>query len=89
MDRQYNRPGVYDKYVYRHYLARHGKDGIITHLTKPFNFGTHENIEFAGGMVEHEGDLLISLGIRDCKFALVRIGKQKLVEMLEPWENKL
>lgn len=83
LNRMLNRPGVYDKYEYRHYLARHDKNGIITHLTKPFNFGTHENIEFASGMVEHNDDFIISLGIRDCKFALCKISKDKLVNMLE------
>lgn len=83
LNRLLNRPGVYDKYVYRHYLARHGKDGIITHLTKPFNFGTHENIEFASGMVEHDNQFIISAGVRDCKFLIARISKDKLVNMLE------
>lgn len=83
LNRLLNRPGVYDKYVYRHYLARHDKNGIIIEKTKPFTFGTHENIEFASGMVEHNGDFIISLGIRDCKFALCKISKDKLVNMLE------
>lgn len=85
LDRLHNRPGVYDKFVYRHYLARHGKDGIITHLTKPFTFGTHENIEFAAGMVEHEGHFLISFGIRDCKYGIARVKKSVLVDKLEPF----
>lgn len=83
IDPTLNRPNIYDKYVYRHYLARHGKDGIITHLTEPFNFGTHENIEFAGGMVEYGEDFIISAGVRDCKFILVRINRQKLIDLLQ------
>lgn len=75
--------GVYDKHVYLHYLARHNKDGMIIELSKPFRFGTLENIEFAGGMVEHNGNLLISLGIRDCKYAIGRISKDKLMELFE------
>src|SRR5690606_30726231 len=86
IDRMLNRPGVYDKYVYRHYLARHNKQGFITELTQPFTFGTNENIEFAGGMVEYKDDLLISFGIRDCKFAIARIEKSKLVDRLEPFK---
>lgn len=78
-----NRPGVYDKYVYRHYLARHDKNGMITDLSKSFSFGTNENIEFAGGMVEHKGDMIISIGIRDCKYALVRIAKEKLLTLFD------
>lgn len=72
---------VYDKFIYYTYLARHGKNGIITELSKPFRFGTHENIEFASGMVEYEDQLLISLGIRDCKFAIARIGKDRLTKL--------
>lgn len=78
-----NRPHVYDKYIYVHYLAIHGKDGIVTKLSKPFRFGTLENIEFASGLVEHDEDLLISLGIRDCKYAICRISKNKLMGLLE------
>lgn len=83
IDPMLNRPGIYDKYVYRTYLARHNENGIITNLSKPFRFGTHENIEFASGMVEHDGHFLITLGIRDCKFAVVRIGKSKLMGLLD------
>ena len=73
---------VYDRFIYRTYLARHDKMGIITHLTKPFTFGTHENIEFASGMVEYDGSFIISLGIRDAKFAIAKIKKNKLVNLL-------
>lgn len=76
---------VYDKYVYYTYLARHNEKGFITQLSKPFRFGTHENIEFASGMVECQGELLISLGIRDCKYAIARISKEKLTNLLEDW----
>ncbi len=75
---------VYDKYIYYTYLARHGKNGIITELSKPFRFGTLENIEFASGMVEHDGDFIISLGIRDCKIAIAKIKKQTLTKLLKP-----
>jgi hypothetical protein len=82
IDPMLNRPHIYDKYVYRHYLAKHNEDGIITSMTPAFNFGTHENIEFASGMVENNGDLIISLGIRDAKFAIARVRKDKLTELL-------
>ena len=74
---------IYDKYIYYHYLARHGKDGIITQLSKPFRFGTLENIEFAAGMVQDGEDLIISYGIRDCKYAICKVSKDKLVDLLE------
>lgn len=78
-----NRTKIYDKYVYRTYLARHDKYGFITELSQPFRFGTHENIEFASGMVEYDEYFLISLGIRDCKFAIARIKKEKLLSLME------
>lgn len=74
---------VYDKYIYYTYLAQHDEDGIITKLSRPFRFGTLENIEFASGMVEHKGDFLISFGIRDCKIAIARISKDKLMGLFQ------
>lgn len=79
---------VYDRFVYYTYLARHDKQGMITHLTPPFRFGTLENIEFAAGLVEHEEDFIMSFGIRDCKYGLARISKEKLTNLLEPWEEE-
>lgn len=76
----------YDRYVYRHFLARYDKNGIVTHLTGPFTFGMHENIEFASGMVEHQGNFLISFGIRDCKYGIARINKEVLADLLRPIE---
>lgn len=77
---------VYDKYVYHTYLARYNKEGYITHLTPPFTFGTHENIEFASGMVEHDEHFIISFGIRDCKYGIAKIKKETLTELLVPVE---
>lgn len=73
---------IYDKYIYYTHLAIHGEDGIITKLSRPFRFGTLENIEFASGMIEHDGHLLITLGIRDCKYAIAKVSKNKLLELL-------
>lgn len=80
-----NNHRIYDRFVYRTYLARHDKQGLITQITKPFRFGTLENIEFAGGMVEYDGYFLISLGIRDCKYAIAKIKTKKLTNLLEPF----
>lgn len=77
----------YDRFVYYTYLARHNAQGSIIELSPPFRFGTPDNIEFASGMVEYEGNLLISLGIRDCKIAIARIKKEKLVNMLEAYRG--
>lgn len=81
-----NRPRIYDKYVYRHYLAKHNKNGMTIQLSKPFNFGTHENIEFASGMVEHDSYLIISFGIRDCKYGIAKVKKEALTDLLESKE---
>lgn len=67
-------------------LARHDKQGIITHLSKPFRFGTLENIEFAAGLAEYEDSFIMTLGVRDCKYGIVRIEKSKLLELLKEVE---
>lgn len=35
-------------------------------------------------MVDYKDDFIISVGIHDAKFALVRIKREKLIELLEP-----
>ena len=85
---------IYDKFLYVHYLAKHNSNGMIVDISKPFRFGTLENIEFASGMVEYsypssksdafyEDYFLISFGIRDCKYAICRINKAKLMGLFE------
>jgi len=81
---RHNRVNIYDKYIYLTYLARHDKQGIITHLTKPFRMGTLENIEFASGLAEYEDYFILTAGVRDCKWLVVKIEKDKLVGLLEP-----
>lgn len=81
---RHNRGNIYDKYIYLTYLARHDKLGIITHLSKPFRFGTLENIEFAAGLAEYEDSFIMTTGIRDCKYGIVKIEKDKLLDLLEP-----
>lgn len=75
------RGSVYDKYVYTHYLAKHDVNGIITQLSEPFNFGTGYNIEFAAGLVEYDGSFIVSFGIHDCKYALAKIKKDRLMSL--------
>lgn len=79
---------IYDRFKYVTYLAEHNKEGIITRLSQGFDFGTHENIEFASGMVEYKGDFIITLGIRDCKYALCKISKQRLTNLFENGRSK-
>lgn len=74
--------GKYDKYKYVTYLAEHDKNGFITKLSKGFTFGTLENIEFASGMVEYYNDFIITFGIRDCKWAVCKIPKEALTDLL-------
>jgi hypothetical protein len=75
--------GAYDKFTYYTYLAKHDDKGIVTKLSKPFRFGTLENIEFASGMVEYKGGFIITFGIRDCKWATVKITKSILLGLFE------
>lgn len=79
--RQGTSSSTYDKYTYYNYLAKHNEQGLVTELSKPFRFGTLENIEFASGFVEHEGKFIISFGIRDCKIGVLSIDKNKLLEL--------
>lgn len=87
---RYNRAAgnIYDKYIYLTYLARHDKQGIITNLSKPFRFGTLENIEFAAGLAEYEDNLIMTLGIRDCKYAICKIIKQKMDTLFDKTIDK-
>lgn len=80
-DKHYGK--VYDKYVYLTYLAKHDEEGKVVKLSKPFRFGTGDNIEFASGMVEYKDDFIITLGIRDCKFAIAKINKSKLMSLFD------
>ena len=82
MQRQARR-NAYDKYIYLTYLAKHDENGVITSLSMPFRFGTKENIEFASGLVEYKDSLIMTLGIRDCKYAVVKIKKDKIMELFE------
>jgi len=79
---RYATRNIYDKYVYYTYLARHDKQGIITQLSKPFRLGTLENIEFVSGFAEYGDYFLITSGVRDCKFLIAKIEKQKLLDLM-------
>lgn len=80
--RQTRGGGNYDKFMYVTYLARHNEKGLISKISKPFRFGTLENIEFASGFVEYKDDFIMTLGVRDCKYAIAKISKEKLLALL-------
>lgn len=77
---------------YIHYLAEYSTAGQLQRLSRPFIFGTtavdFEGIEFAAGMVEHKGDLLVSFGIRDAKIGIARIPKAAAIKLLEPYKRE-
>ena len=70
--------GVYDRFVYINYLAKHDKQGMITNLSKGFRCGTLENIEFISGFIEYKDSYILTVGIRDCKYGIIKIRKSKL-----------
>lgn len=74
---------IYDANIYYTYLAEHDERGIITRLSKPFRFGSGHNIEFASGLVEYNGDFIITYGIGDFTFGIARIKAEKLLTLFE------
>jgi hypothetical protein len=77
---------TYDSNKYISMFARYSKEGFMIELSDPFHFGSGENIEFAAGMVEKKGKLIISLGIRDSYMGLAKIDKEAAVSMLKPYK---
>lgn len=73
---------IYDKHIYYTYLAEHNEQGIITRLSKGFRFGTHENIEFASGLAEYGDYFIMTAGVRDCKYLICKIEKQKILDLM-------
>lgn len=76
---------IYDRYVYRTYLARHDAHGFITHMTPHFRFDAPEYIQFASDMVEHEEKLIITMGIGDYTWAICRVPTEQLTALLQPY----
>lgn len=79
----FSRGKVYDNQKYITYLAKHDNQGVITKLSKPFTFGTLENIEFASGFAEYMDEFIITFGIRDCKYGIMKIKQAKLLSLFE------
>lgn len=79
----YSRGRIYDNQKYITYLAKHDNQGIITKLSKPFTFGTLENIEFASGFAAYKDEFIITFGIRDCKYGIMKIKRDKLLSLFE------
>lgn len=77
----------YDNYTYMHFFAEYNQDGLLIKLSKPFTFGTGENIEFASGMVEVGNDMMISFGIRDARLGIARLPKATFIEQLNDYDG--
>lgn len=73
---------IYSRW-YRHYFARYSAEGHLIALSEPFIF-KRPGIEFASGMVEHDGNLIISYGARDVYACLARIPKETVCGLLNP-----
>ena len=78
---------AYDNMIYVHYFAEYNEGGMLTKISEPFRFGLLDNIEFASGMVEHDGDLLMVFGIGDARFGFARINKEKAIDMLSKYDG--
>lgn len=69
--------------VYHHYFAEYSAEGKMLRLSEPFVFD-RLGIEFAAGMVEQDGDLLISYGENDETCRLASLPKSAALDALRP-----
>ena len=66
---------------YTHRLVIWDKDWNIKHISEPFSFMDGE-IEFCCGLAEYKGDLLITFGFQDNAAYILKVQKEKLIDML-------
>jgi FkbM family methyltransferase len=66
---------------YTHRLVMWDKDWNIKHISEPFSFMDGE-IEFCCGLAEYKGDLLITFGFQDNAAYILKVQKEKLIDML-------
>lgn len=76
---------VYDKMLYVHYLAEYNEQGYLIRISDPFTLGLADNIQFVSGMVEIEGDLLMSFGAGDARWGFARLDKARAIKLLKPY----
>jgi FkbM family methyltransferase len=66
---------------YTHRLVIWDKDWNIKHVSESFSFMDGE-IEFCCGLAEYKGDLLITFGFQDNAAYILKVQKEKLINML-------
>ena len=66
---------------YTHRLVIWDKDWNIKHISEPFSFMNGE-IEFCCGLAEYKGDLLITFGFQDNAAYILKVQKEKLINIL-------
>ena len=66
---------------YTHRLVIWDKEWNIKHISEPFSFMNGE-IEFCCGLAEYKGDLLITFGFQDNAAYILKVQKEKLINML-------
>jgi FkbM family methyltransferase len=72
---------------YTHRLIMWDKEWNIKHISDSFSFMDGE-IEFCCGLAEYQGDLLITFGFQDNAAYILRIQKEKFINMLSfNWGN--
>jgi hypothetical protein len=67
---------------YTHRLVMWDKDWNIKHISKPFSFMGGE-VEFCCGLAEYKGDLLITFGFQDNAAYILKIQKEKFINILK------
>jgi hypothetical protein len=71
---------------YGHYLVRFDQFGTMTEISTPFQF-ISPGIEFVGGMVEMNENLVVSFGKEDVSSHLAILSKKDAIRMLRPIEK--
>jgi hypothetical protein len=72
---------------YSHCFVRYNWYGEIIQYTEPFQF-ISPGVEFAAGMVEHGGQLIISFGKQDASSHIAKISKEKVLSILKDMPNE-
>lgn len=68
---------------YTHQFVRFSNTGKVLEMSEEFVFD-HPGIEFAAGLIEKDGNFIISYGNEDVASCLATIPKEKVFELLHP-----
>jgi predicted GH43/DUF377 family glycosyl hydrolase len=78
---------LYDVCNYTHVFVRYNNYGKIIERSPEFVFEDY-HVEFASGLIEHEGNFLITYGINDLTSSLAIIPKDNVLKMLFPVDEE-